>query len=55
MELGYPPGLVRIIPNGLDWGDYETNKPPEKEDTAAYVGRIAPYKRIEDLVRAGGS
>ena len=54
IELGYPEELIQIVPNGLDWNLYRdcTELCKDKEDLAVYVGRITPYKRLEDLVKA---
>jgi len=54
LELGYPEDKVHIAPNGLDWNLYRdcTSLAREKEPTTAYVGRITPYKKLEDLLKA---
>ncbi len=54
LGLGYPPELIHIAPNGLDWSAYRDcpSLARSKEDLVAYVGRIAPYKRLQDLLRA---
>ena len=54
IELGYPEELVHIVPNGLDWSLYKdcTELYKDKGDLVTYVGRITPYKKLEDLVKA---
>ncbi len=54
IELGHPEGIIRIVPNGLDWSLYGdcTELCVEKEDLVVYVGRVTPYKRLEDALRA---
>ena len=54
IELGYPEELIHIVYNGLDWNLYKdcTELCKDKDDLVAYVGRITPYKRLEDLVKA---
>ncbi len=54
IDLGYPPGKITIIPNGLDWEHYKDcpQKTQSKEDLAVYIGRITPYKKIEDILKA---
>jgi len=53
-QLGYPENLIHIVYNGLDWETYKdcANICKNKEDLVTYVGRITPYKRIEDLLKA---
>jgi len=50
-DLGYPPHAVAIVPNGLDWELYKDCN-GQKRDLVTYVGRITPYKRLEDLLKA---
>ncbi len=54
VELGYPEHLVTIAYNGLDWDRYREcpSLAKEKEDLVVYVGRITPYKRLQDLLKA---
>ena len=54
VELGYPEEWIRIVPNGLDWDFYRdcVELCRDKEDLVAYIGRITPYKKLEDLVKA---
>ena len=54
VELGYPEERIHIVPNGLDWNTYHDcpSLARDKEDTVAYVGRITPYKRLEDILKA---
>ena len=54
IQLGYPPNLIHIAPNGLDWDQYKdcAQQANHKQDLAAYIGRITPYKRLEDLIKA---
>jgi len=50
-DLGYPPNAVAIVPNGLDWDQYKDCN-SQKRDLVTYMGRITPYKRLEDLLKA---
>ncbi len=54
VELGYPESSIHIAYNGLDWGVYGkcVEICGEKQDIVTYLGRITPYKRVEDLLRA---
>lgn len=54
IELGYPEELIHIVHNGLDWDFYSdcTELADGKDELVAYVGRITPYKRLEDLLKA---
>ena len=54
IELGYPENLIHIVYNGLDWDFYKdcVNLCRDKEDLVVYIGRITPYKKIEDLLNA---
>jgi len=54
IELGYPKNLIHIVYNGLDWDLYKDciDLAKEKEDLVVYVGRISPYKKLEDLIKA---
>ena len=54
VELGYPEHIVTIAPNALDWNQYREcpSLAREKEDLVVYVGRITPYKRLQDLLKA---
>ena len=54
VELGYPEHLVTIAYNGLDWDRYREcpGLAREKEDLVVYVGRITPYKRLQNLLKA---
>ena len=54
VELGYPEHLVTIAYNALDWRKYRQcpELAREKEDLVVYVGRITPYKRLQDLLYA---
>ena len=54
VELGYPEHLVTIAYNALDWRKYRQcpELAKEKEDLVVYVGRITPYKRLQDLLYA---
>lgn len=53
-QLGYPEHLIHIAYNGLDWEKYRDcpSLARDKENLAVYVGRITPYKRLQDLLRA---
>ena len=54
IEFGYPENLVHIAYNGLDREFYRNclELCKDKEKLVVYVGRITPYKRVEDLVKA---
>ena len=54
IELGYPEDRIFIVYNGLDWSFYNNCAElcSDKDDLVIYVGRITPYKRLEDLVKA---
>ena len=53
-ELGYPEHLIHIVYNGIDKARYHDCPAlaKRKEDLVTYVGRITPYKRLEDLIKA---
>lgn len=50
--LGYPSRLLYIVYNGVDPSRYPSNCGRVKEDLVSYVGRLASYKRVEDLLKA---
>ncbi len=54
IELGYPEDRIYIVYNGLDWDFYSdcAKHAKEKEPVVTYLGRVTPYKRLEDLIRA---
>jgi len=54
IDLKHSENKIHIAPNGLDWNQYKdcTKLARQKEDQAVYIGRITPYKRLEDLVKA---
>jgi len=54
IELGYPENRIHIVYNGLDWDFYKdcTGLCREKQPLVAYLGRITPYKRVEDVIKA---
>ena len=54
MNLGYPENKIHIVYNGLDWDFYKNciEICEDKDDLAVYIGRITPYKRLEDLIKA---
>ncbi len=54
VELGYPEDRIYIVYNGLNWGFYSdcAEYAKKKEAVVTYVGRITPYKRLEDLIKA---
>jgi len=54
VELGYPRESICIAYNGLDWSVYSgcSDLCSDKSDTVVYFGRITPYKRIEELIKA---
>jgi|GEM_PF-4067052 len=43
---------IRIIPNGVDLQIIDSVKYNKKEGQIIYVGRLAPHKRVEDLIYA---
>ena len=51
-ELGLPPGRIRVIPNGVDARYSPGLVSKEPEPLVAAVGRLAPVKRYDVLVRA---
>ncbi len=54
ISLGYPEHLIHIVYNGLDWNLYKDcpELAKQKQDLIVYIGRITPYKRLEDLLKA---
>jgi len=54
IELGYLEELIHVIHNGLDWDFYRdcTELCRNREELVTYIGRITPYKRLEDLIKA---
>jgi len=54
IKLGYPEDKISIVYNGLDWDLYKGcgELCKEKDDLVVYIGRITPYKKIEDLIKA---
>lgn len=54
IELGYPRDKIYIVYNGLDWNVYKdcTEQYKDKYNRVVYLGRITPYKRLEDLINA---
>jgi glycosyltransferase involved in cell wall biosynthesis len=51
-ELGLPPGRIQVIPNGVDARYSPGQAAKEPEPLVLAVGRLAPVKRYEVLVRA---
>ena len=53
-NLGYPPEKIRIVYNGIDWEFYKDcgELVKEKAPIITYLGRITPYKRVEDILFA---
>ncbi|HZA79743.1 MAG TPA: glycosyltransferase family 4 protein [Acidimicrobiales bacterium] len=51
-ELGLDPGRIRVIPNGVDARYSPGQVAKETEPLVAAVGRLAPVKRYDALVRA---
>jgi glycosyltransferase involved in cell wall biosynthesis len=51
-ELGLPPGRIRVIPNGVDARYSPGQVAKEPEPLVLAVGRLAPVKRYELLLRA---
>jgi len=54
VELGYPEDKIFVVYNGLDWDLYRdcAELCKDKDDLVIYIGRITPYKKLEDLVKA---
>jgi len=53
LHLGYPRNRICIVYNGLEWALYRNcNKLLSKKPLVTYIGRITPYKRLEDLIRS---
>jgi len=54
VELGYPEDKIFIVYNGLDRDFYKdcAELCKDKDDLVVYIGRITPYKKLEDLVKA---
>lgn len=52
--LGYPEEKIHIVPNGINPEKYLACKEysRDKQDLIVYIGRITPYKRIEDILQA---
>jgi glycosyltransferase involved in cell wall biosynthesis len=51
VRLGFK-GPITIVPPGLDAVDTSQPWPKEDRPTLLYVGRLAPSKRVDDIVRA---
>jgi glycosyltransferase involved in cell wall biosynthesis len=51
-ELGLPPDRIRVIPNGVDARYSPGQVVKEPEPLVAAVGRLAPVKRYDALIRA---
>lgn len=48
-----PQGKIAIIPNGLNFEEFERSKPQRKEGpTILYVGRLEEYKGVQNIVQA---
>ncbi len=54
VDLGYPADIIHIAYNGLDLDMYNCVDllSGERDDLVTYVGRISPYKRLEELLTA---
>ena len=56
ISIGYPKNKIHIVYNGLNQNLYKNHTrsmgTKEKEPLVIYMGRITPYKRIEDLIMA---
>ncbi|NPA70967.1 MAG: glycosyltransferase family 4 protein [Crenarchaeota archaeon] len=55
VKLGYPSDRIVIVPNGIDIEKYREcleGSDESRENLVLYLGRITPYKRIEDLIKA---
>ncbi|SOC11319.1 glycosyltransferase involved in cell wall bisynthesis [Ureibacillus xyleni] len=54
LELGFSKEKVKVLPEGLDFNPWPTDAFYEKEDTPTfvYVGRMVPYKGIDDALKA---
>jgi len=51
-ELGYPRDRITIAYNGLPEDLHQRCPRAEKKDLVVYIGRIASYKRLHELVEA---
>ena len=51
VRLGFR-GPITVVPPGLDAVDTPQLAPKEERPTLLYVGRLAPSKRVNDIVRA---
>lgn len=54
LGLGYPGDRIHIVLNGLDWARYGDCGRHAAKDSGhvVYMGRIAPYKLLEELLQA---
>jgi glycosyltransferase involved in cell wall biosynthesis len=52
MTLGFPEDKIRVIPNGVDYHDIEKVSPSNEDFDVIYVGRLAPHKNVDVLLRA---
>jgi glycosyltransferase involved in cell wall biosynthesis len=53
-NLGYPKSMIHIVYNGVNQNKYKdcTSLARNKSETVLYLGRIIPYKKLEDLIKA---
>jgi len=49
---GVHPGLLRVVPNGVDPEVFRPGAAPGTQDTLLVVGRLVPYKGVDVLLRA---
>ncbi len=52
LELGFRPDRVRAIPNGVDLGAFTPGGQRSEAPLVVCVGRLAPVKRQDELLRA---
>jgi len=52
LNLGFPEGKIRILPNGLDVEKFSPNEKPKAENLLVFIGRIAPQKGLLTLLRS---
>jgi len=50
INIGYPTHKIHIVPNGLNSDQYKPGKKTPYPQIC-YIGRITPYKKLEDLIK----
>jgi len=54
-QLGYPPETIHLALNAIDWDQYRDCPALARDKNpnhVVYIGRIAPYKLLEELLQA---